>query len=68
MSTTADERLLSLSQAGRRLDLSASRLRQMTDSGQLDCIRTPLGRLIRESDIEALRVEREEARSAARAS
>ena len=53
---------LTTSQAARRLNLSAPRIRQMLAAGQLPCIQTGLGRLIPEEAIEELRKERERKR------
>jgi hypothetical protein len=50
---------LSPSQTGRRLGLSAARVRQLADAGRLEFVLTPLGRLFDERSVEALRVERE---------
>jgi hypothetical protein len=62
-----DENLLMLTQAGLlfRPPLSASRVRQLVDSGALTAIRTSKGyRLVRREDVLALVAERE-ARTAA---
>jgi hypothetical protein len=49
---------LSLSEAGRRAGLSAGRVRQLADAGDLTCWRSPLGRLVAAEDVETLRIER----------
>jgi excisionase family DNA binding protein len=49
---------LSPSQTARRLDLSLSRVRQLTDEGRLSYVRTPLGKLIAASDVDRLAAER----------
>jgi excisionase family DNA binding protein len=56
---------LTTSQAGRLLDLSAERVRQMIATGRLTAWPTPLGRLIQRRDVEALAAERK-AREASR--
>jgi excisionase family DNA binding protein len=53
---------LTTSQAARRLNLSAPRIRQMLAAGQLPCIQTGLGRLSPAEAIEELRKERERKR------
>lgn len=47
------------SEAARRLGLSAHRIRQMVDAGQLQAVRTPLGRLIPVTAVEAERRRRQ---------
>jgi excisionase family DNA binding protein len=59
-----DQDWLTPSQAGRRLDLSAERVRQLTAEGRLSFIRTPLGRLLDPASVERLAVERRRLRSA----
>jgi hypothetical protein len=41
-----------VSQAARALNLSVSRIKQLTDAGQLACRRTPLGRIISRAALE----------------
>ena len=41
-----DQDWLAPTQAGRRLELSAERVCQLTAEGRLPCTRTPLGRLL----------------------
>ena len=53
-----EARWLTPTQAGRRLNLSAERVRQLTQAGQLACVRTPLGRLLDPADVERLAAER----------
>jgi excisionase family DNA binding protein len=50
---------LSTSQAARRLNLSAARIRQLLAKQQLPFVATPLGRLIDPAVIERLAAERE---------
>lgn len=52
----ADE--MTVSQAANALFLSPSRVKQLADSGQLACKRTPLGRLFSREAVEALMAER----------
>ena len=47
-----DQHWLTPTQAGRRLELSAERVRQLTAEGRLACIRTALGRLLDPRDVE----------------
>ena len=53
-----DQQWLTPTQAGRRLELSAERVRQLTAEGRLACVRTPLGRLLDPRDVERLGEER----------
>ena len=50
---------LSPAQAARVLDVTPSRIRQLMQSGALDYVRTPLGRLVDGAAVERLRLERE---------
>jgi len=50
---------LSPAQAARVLDVTPSRIRQMMQSGALEYVRTPLGRLVDSAAVERLRLERE---------
>lgn len=45
-------------QAARLLQLSAQRIRQLTDQGRLSFVRTPLGRLLDPASVARLRAER----------
>lgn len=47
-----------ISEAARRLERSANRVRQLVDSGQLAAVRTPLGRLVDAADLERYLRER----------
>ena len=58
-----DQDWLTPTQAGRRLELSAERVRQLTADGRLPCIRTPLGRLLDPRDVERLAAERRRRRA-----
>ena len=49
---------LTPTQAGRRLDLSAERVRQLTNAGVLGHVRTALGRLVDPADVERLAEQR----------
>ena len=49
---------LTPAQAARQLDLSAQRVRQLVDIGQLVAVRTPLGRLLDGAAVRALARER----------
>jgi excisionase family DNA binding protein len=51
METLAAEQF-TVSQAARALNLSVSRVKQLTDSRQIPCQRTPLGRLISRAALE----------------
>jgi hypothetical protein len=53
---------LTPAQAGRRLDLTPKRIHQLFDQGLLAGERTPLGRLIDASSVEALARAREQGR------
>lgn len=57
---TIEKRFLSPSQAGRELGLSAQRVRQLMNSGELGGVRTPLGRLTSDVDVDAFRKRRAE--------
>jgi len=50
---------LSPAQAAKRLDVTPHRVRQLMQSGALEYIRTPLGRLVDSAAVERLRLERE---------
>ena len=52
--------LLTRSQVARRLGLSGERIRQLSISGQLPSQSTPLGRLYRSVDVEALAARRQQ--------
>jgi hypothetical protein len=64
VATAEIERLLSPSQAARRLNMSSQRVGQMMSTGQLAYVQTALGRLCRAEDVEGLAQEREQARAA----
>ena len=49
---------LTPARVGRRLELSAERVRQLATEGRLACIRTPHGRLIIPRSLEHLAAER----------
>lgn len=51
--TDATGDYLGLSEAGRRLRVSASRVRQLVDQGRLAAKWTPLGRIVLAADVEA---------------
>ena len=51
--------LLPVSEVGRRLGLSAQRVRMLIDAGHLPAIRTSLGRLVAPADVEAFRRRRD---------
>jgi excisionase family DNA binding protein len=51
--------LLPVSEVGRRLGLSAQRVRVLVDQGHLPATRTSLGRLIAATDVEAFRLCRD---------
>ena len=51
-------RWLTPSEAARELGVTPARVRQLIASGQLDCDRTQLGRLVLASSVEALAAER----------
>ena len=53
-----DQRWLTPTQAGRRLNLSAERVRQLTAEGRLAYLCTPLGRLLDPASVERLAEER----------
>jgi hypothetical protein len=50
---------LSPAQAAQRLGMTPANVRRLADLGRLDARRTPLGRLVRATDVERLRRERE---------
>ena len=50
---------LTPAQAGRTLDVTAQRVRQLVAEGRLTCIRTGLGRLIDRGSVDRLKCERE---------
>lgn len=50
---------LTTSQAARRLSLSYSRVRQLSEEGRIRTIRTPLGRLFDADEVERFARERE---------
>jgi predicted site-specific integrase-resolvase len=52
------ENLMSISEAARRAGLSAERIRQLCRAGQLQCIQTPLGRLVLADALERFLAER----------
>ena len=58
MVVMGDEETLTPAQAGRLLGVTAERVRQLSEAGRLDVVRTPLGRLYRRRDIEALKAKR----------
>lgn len=51
---------VSPSQAGRRLGVSAQRVRQLIDAGRLSAVVTPLGRIVPVADVEAEAKRRQE--------
>jgi excisionase family DNA binding protein len=51
--------LLPVSEVGRRLGLSAQRVRVLIDQGHLPATRTSLGRLVAIADVEAFRCHRD---------
>ena len=53
-----DQDWLTPTQAGRRLELSAERVRQLTAAGRLLWVRRALGRLVDPADLERLVEER----------
>ena len=53
------EPTLTRGQVATRLGISPERVRQLTIAGRLPCTETPLGRLYRDSDVQALAHERE---------
>ena len=58
-----DQQWLTPTQAGRRLELRAERVRQLTAEGRLACVRTALGRLLDPADVERLAEERRRRRA-----
>jgi excisionase family DNA binding protein len=50
---------LTRGQVATRLGISPERVRQLTIDGRLPCTQTPLGRLYKQSDVQALAHERE---------
>ncbi len=48
-------RMLSTNQAARRLEVSAARVLQLVEAGELPALRTPLGTLVDPKDVEQLR-------------
>jgi hypothetical protein len=54
----ATPNLLRPSQVASRLELSVSRIRQLAEAGQLECIDTPYGRLFREDVVEGFARQR----------
>ena len=59
MPRTVDlDEYVSLAHAGTLLGVSSQRIRQLADSGRLEAIRTPLGRLVTRESVEALRAQR----------
>jgi len=58
--TVAQQRpTLTRGQVATRLEISPERVRQLTIAGRLPYTETPLGRLYRDSDVQALARERE---------
>lgn len=57
------EQTLSPTEAGRRLGLSAERVRQLVRAGTLPSIPTPLGHLIRREDVDELAEARRQQRA-----
>ena len=51
---------LAPSEAGRRLGVSAQRVRQLIDAGRLSAVVTPLGRIVPLADVEAEARRRQE--------
>ena len=49
------ERLLSISEAARRLELSAQRVRALADEGRIHYVMSPLGRLFDPDEVERFR-------------
>ena len=58
MTETMAQEWLTPAQAGRMIGVTAQRVRQMADAGQLTCKRTPLGRLLDADSVERLRDKR----------
>jgi excisionase family DNA binding protein len=58
------ERVLTTSQAARRLSVSSQRVQQFMASGKLPYVLTPLGRLVRVENVDRLAAERQRARAA----
>jgi hypothetical protein len=58
LTTTALTNTVAPSVAARELNLSVSRVRQLMDDGRLGSLRTPLGRLVVKSSLDALVAER----------
>lgn len=56
---TEQQTMLTRGQVATRLGVSPERVRQLTIAGRLACTVTPLGRLYRDSDVQALAAERE---------
>lgn len=56
--TSSYDDLLLVSEAARRLGLSAQRVRVLADQGVLACIRTPFGRLFDLAEVERFRATR----------
>jgi hypothetical protein len=50
--------LLPISEAARRIKLSAQRLRTLADAGRVPCVRSPLGRLFDPADLDAFAATR----------
>lgn len=46
-------------EAGKALGVTSARVRQLISAGQLEAVRTPLGRLVDPASVDALRRERE---------
>ena len=57
MATPLEEQLTP-TQAAHRLGLSPQRVKQLLTTGQLPCVRTPLGALIDPEDVDRLITER----------
>ncbi len=58
MTETMAQEWLTPAQAGRMIGVTAQRVRQMADAGQLTCKRTPLGRLLDPDSVEQILVKR----------
>lgn len=65
MSVEISNDMLSPTQAANQLGVSSARIRQMVSEGKLPAVMTPLGRLIPADAVEAMRREREAAKSVA---
>ena len=50
-----EDRLLTVSEAARRLKVGENTIRRWADSGQLPCVPTPYGRAFRLSDVERVK-------------